>query len=84
MITTFDSNPGRAWPNGKHQDKMVQEMIPSIVAFEIPISRLEAKAKLSQNRPPEDRANVIAALQQSNNTNTRDFAAYMEMFWKGT
>ena len=84
MITTFDSNPDRAWPNSKHQDEMVQEMIPNIVAFEIPISRVEAKAKLSQNRPPEDRENVIEALQASNNTSTKNFAAYMEMFWKGT
>jgi transcriptional regulator len=33
-----------------------------IVAFEIPIRRLEGKAKLSQNRGAEDRARVEAAL----------------------
>ena len=84
MITTFDSNPDRAWPNSKHQDEMVQEMIPNIVAFEIPISRVEAKAKLSQNRPPDDRINIIEALQGSNDNNSRDLGAYMEKFWKGT
>ena len=63
---------------------MVQEKIPNIVAFDIPISRLEAKAKLSQNRPPDDRTNVIAALQESNDNNTRNLAAYMETFWKET
>ena len=33
-----------------------------IVAFEIPIDRLEGKAKLSQNRPAGDQARVRAAL----------------------
>ena len=33
-----------------------------IVAFEIPIDRLEGKAKLSQNRSAADRARVRAAL----------------------
>ena len=84
MVTTFDSNPEQAWSNNKNQDEMVQEMIPNIVAFDIPISRLEAKAKLSQNRPPDDRTNVIAALQESNDSNTRNLAAYMETFWKET
>ena len=84
MVTTFDSNPEQAWPNNKQQDEMVQEMIPNIVAFEIPITRIEAKAKLSQNRPPDDRTNVIAALQETNDNNTKDLGAYMEKFWKET
>lgn len=40
----------------------VARMLPAIVAFEMPITRLEAKAKLSQNRDATDRANVAAAL----------------------
>ncbi|MGH7358710.1 MAG: hypothetical protein ACREJR_07850, partial [Candidatus Rokuibacteriota bacterium] len=37
-------------------------MMRGIVAFEIPIDRLEGKAKLSQNRPVNDQARVRAAL----------------------
>jgi transcriptional regulator len=36
----------------------LQHMMRQIVAFRIPIVRLEAKAKLNQNRPPEDREGV--------------------------
>jgi len=36
-----------------------------IVGFALPIQRLEGKAKLSQNRTPEDRAGVIAGLRDS-------------------
>jgi len=37
-------------------------MMRQIVAFHIPIVRLEAKAKLSQNRTPEERERVAKAL----------------------
>ena len=37
---------------------------PAIVAFRIPLERVEGKLKLSQNREPEDAARVIAALTE--------------------
>ena len=37
-------------------------MMRQIVAFEIPVERIEAKAKLSQNRTPEERRRVAATL----------------------
>ena len=43
-------------------EEYVAHMMRQIVAFEIPILRLEAKAKLSQNRPPVDRENVARML----------------------
>ena len=43
-------------------EEYVSHMMRQIVAFEIPILRLEAKAKLSQNRPPEDRESVARKL----------------------
>jgi transcriptional regulator len=40
----------------------VAGQLRAIVGVELRISRIEAKAKLSQNRPPADRAGVIAGL----------------------
>jgi transcriptional regulator len=77
MVATFDTNPERAWPNDDIQEKFVQEMIPHIVAFEIPITRLQAKAKLSQNHPAGDRARVVAALQDSNQAEAQALAKFM-------
>ncbi|NKF24549.1 FMN-binding negative transcriptional regulator [Solimonas marina] len=37
-------------------------LLPYIVAFRMPIERIDAKFKMSQNRTPADRAGVIAAL----------------------
>ena len=40
-----------------------QGMLNGIVGFALPIARLEGKWKMSQNRPAEDRAGVIAGLK---------------------
>ena len=41
----------------------IDVMLKGIVGFALPISRLEGKWKMSQNRPAEDRAGVVAGLQ---------------------
>lgn len=40
----------------------VASMLRGIVGFEIPITRLQGKWKMSQNRPPADRKGVVAGL----------------------
>ncbi|MCH8112298.1 MAG: FMN-binding negative transcriptional regulator [Proteobacteria bacterium] len=49
----FESLPG----------DFVDEMVRGIVAFDIPIARLEGKWKLSQNRSAADRNGVIQGLR---------------------
>lgn len=44
---------------------MRERMLGAIVGFEISLSRIEGKFKLSQNRSVQDRKNIIAQLQQS-------------------
>ncbi len=41
----------------------IEGMLKSIVGFSLPIVRLEGKWKMSQNRPAEDRAGVVAGLE---------------------
>jgi transcriptional regulator len=40
-----------------------EAMLKGIVGFALPVTRLEGKWKMSQNRPAEDRAGVIAGLE---------------------
>jgi transcriptional regulator len=59
-------------------------MLGGIVGFEIAISRIEGKFKLSQNRNATDRANVIAALAASGNADDAALAELMRShFEKG-
>jgi transcriptional regulator len=46
----------------------IEGQLRAIVGLELVISRVEAKAKLSQNRPAEDVAGVIAGLRDRGDT----------------
>jgi transcriptional regulator len=53
------------------------KMRAGIVAFELPVARLETKLKLSQNRSEQDRAGVIAGLSDSFRPGDRELADLM-------
>lgn len=55
----------------------LQKMIDGIVAFQVPIDRIEGKFKLSQNRPRVDQSNVIAALEKTGSETAARVAALM-------
>ncbi len=50
------------WAVSDAPAEFVQGMLKGIVGFELPVARLEGKWKMSQNRPPEDRAGVVDGL----------------------
>ena len=50
------------WAVSDSPAEFVQGMLRGIVGFAIPITRLQGKRKMSQNRPAEDRAGVVAGL----------------------
>ncbi|HJS85580.1 MAG TPA: FMN-binding negative transcriptional regulator, partial [Acetobacteraceae bacterium] len=51
------------WAVGDAPADFIAGMLRGIVGFELPITRLEGKRKMSQNRPREDRAGVAAGLR---------------------
>ncbi len=59
---------GRAkpWAVSDAPADYVQGMLKGIVGIALPIVRLEGKVKMSQNRPPADRAGVIQGLRDTN------------------
>lgn len=75
-IRTYEA-PGSIYSATKQSPDYLQRMIKAIVAFEIPITRLEGKFKLSQNRSPEDAASVIAALEKGGDPASQRLAAAM-------
>ncbi|WP_020675074.1 FMN-binding negative transcriptional regulator [Geopsychrobacter electrodiphilus] len=52
------------WRVSDAPQDFVEKLIESIVGIEIVITELKGKWKVSQNRPPEDRASVIAGLSE--------------------
>lgn len=57
-----------------------EKMQKGIRAFRLEITRVEAKAKLSQNHSPERIHRVIERLEASPDQNARDLARYMRLF----
>ena len=53
------------------------KMIKGIVAFEIEVTELQAKKKLSQNKTEAEQRRIINSLSNSNNDNEKHIADYM-------
>jgi transcriptional regulator len=77
LVHTFEDGRATPWRMDSLSDPYLTGMMRGIVAFEIPIDRLEGKAKLSQNRPAGDQARVRAALAAEDDPVTRALAALM-------
>jgi transcriptional regulator len=67
LIQTHEAHFEKPWPFQLPGDYL-QKMMSGIAGFEIEITRLEGKFKLSQNRSATERENVIASLQESSDT----------------
>jgi len=52
------------WKVGDAPEAFVATMVGAIIGIELPIARIEGKWKVSQNRPAEDRAGVVAGLSR--------------------
>ena len=76
LVTRHESASPEPWKMDlppEYQD----EMLSAIVGFEIAITRLEGKFKLSQNRPESDRPLVIEALERFDSDDALGVAALM-------
>jgi transcriptional regulator len=59
-----EGNRSQPWSMNDAPPEYIDAMVKQIVGLEITVERIEAKAKLSQNRPIEDQQGVLAALSE--------------------
>jgi transcriptional regulator len=62
LVETHEAQFEHPWPLDLPQD-YIEKMMSGIVGFTLEITRLEGKFKMSQNRTPAERDNVITSLQ---------------------
>ena len=62
LTRKHEASRAAPWAVSDAPADFTQGMLKGIVGFAIPIARLEGKWKMSQNRPAEDRAGVVAGL----------------------
>ncbi|GCC47342.1 hypothetical protein chiPu_0031545 [Chiloscyllium punctatum] len=75
LTRLHESSRKEAWQVSDAPDDFIKAQLRGIVGFRMPISRIDAKKKMSQNRKLEDRAGVIAGLGESDNPHDREVAA---------
>jgi transcriptional regulator len=66
LIGTFEPAYAEQWES--LSDAYRERMLSHIVGFEITVTKIEAKFKLSQNRTLEEQSNVIISLERAEDT----------------
>ncbi|WP_448205773.1 FMN-binding negative transcriptional regulator [Azospirillum sp. sgz302134] len=75
LTDRHEASRPQPWAVGDAPPDFIQAQLRGIVGVRLPIARIDAKRKMSQNRNAEDRANVKEALSQSADAGERQAAA---------
>ncbi len=75
LIGTFEAAYAEQWASLSQDYR--ERMLSHIVGFEIAVTKIEAKFKLSQNRTREEQSNVMASLEKSEDTIVSDVSRLM-------
>lgn len=76
-VERYEASQPEPWKLSDQPAEFIAGLTKQIVAFRIPIERLEGKWKLNQNHPDERRNRVVAALEQQGNENALAIASLM-------
>ena len=76
LIGTFEPAYATQWAS--LDETFRERMLQQIVGFEIEVTKIEAKFKLNQNRSREDQENVIASLENAEDTAVSGVARLMK------
>jgi len=68
FVATHESKVKSLWTMDDAPADYIDKMLTAIVGFEIQITSLTGKWKVSQNRPASDRSGVASALNHTNHT----------------
>jgi transcriptional regulator len=77
LVRTFEGLEAR-WSLGTISLELLTELEAGIVGVRVEVTRITAKAKVSQNRHPEDRARVRAMLAARGDTASLALVAHMD------
>lgn len=77
LTERYEAGRENRWRVTDAPERFIEGQLRAIVGVEMAVQRVEAKDKLSQNRTPQDRANVIAALRADTDPQCREVARLM-------
>lgn len=77
LTERYEADRPERWWVSDAPEKFIEGQLRAIVGVEMTIEQIEAKDKLSQNRTPQDRANVIVALGREPDPQAHEIAGLM-------
>ena len=78
LVEANETDATDNWSMSRLSADDVKKQLKGIVAFRMPIDRLEGKFKMGQNRAPEDVQAAVKGLRAAGNTDAEMVAAEME------
>ena len=81
LVVDFEGPEG--WRESEQAPEFLERMRRGVVAFEMPIARLEGKAKLGQNHSQAHREGAVAGLRAQGRGDDGAVAAWMERQLRG-
>lgn len=77
LVERFEADGPEGWRLDSVSEERIDGLINGIVGFEMPIEDIQAKAKMSQDKPDADRNPVIETLEASESPDEQAVAALM-------
>jgi len=77
LVTKYEYTRPKPWETKDLAADLYSKLVAAIVAFEMPIDRMEGKFKLGQNRSREDRLGMLAGLDAESNPHADALAAFI-------
>lgn len=75
LTDLYERSRAEVWQVSDAPPDFIKAQLRGIVGLKMPITRIDAKKKMSQNRKAEDRAGVIAGLEANDNPGDREVAS---------
>ncbi len=80
LAEQHEAGAASAWRMENEDPAFIDKMLAAIVSFEIDVTRIEMKAKMSQNKPPATQQAVVGHLQKSSHLQDKILCTAMQNF----
>jgi len=78
LVTRYESTRTNPWRTEDLAAEFYAKLATAVVAFEMPIDRIEGQFKLGQNRSREDRLGMLAGLEAEGSPNADALAGFIK------
>ena len=82
LVAKHEGSRAESWRTEDLAGDLYEKLAKAIVAFEMPIDRIEGQFKLGQNRSPGDRAGMLAGLDAEKSADAGALAAFIREILK--